>query len=809
MRRSEAFFIVGVVAAIGLLGIIAQHGGITGHVIMDTGFPRPYIVDGALAADVVVGANAASSDALAAQRLVRAFSSTVTEQQPASVEAIARAESFLIADGSDFLEASEYLADVIPIVDKEFALLADGTLTLADGEFAYHQFLEMPTGMGGFFEVADDIPDDPSETPALFLKLAKDTVAYTYVLEFVEPVVADVAALEEQELLLLGDTLHIVEATAGGNALSLTMMGGDYVASIEEGETIVIEIDGVEYEITAEIIDVNTEEVKFLVNGEALNSLGEGGTELLSDGRELGVLDVLVNQRGGMVRFILDNQRVLLDDRSLSGSETNRLVVNGEGIQGSDVQIEGSVSGSTVTIERIEISWTPRHDYFLFFGQRLSELLEEDALFTGNWDILYEGIVMGAPEQIALAPRGRDEYQLIFPNTAGHVLMVPLFYDGTRYGTDDEPLVVDEGSPIPPDGYFLVTSDGSEGRFSANGQTHLLRYQEYKVDERVVALTDKGAGSDIDVAIVNGTGTLELGGSTFLVVVNDTNSSSTNITVDMDNDGSIDAGEVPILVTGTGTIELNHTSFDRFVYTSRALDEGIALGTWDDYGTRDSVDSLRVTATTGDVDIASIERCLGANYEQMLAVVGAAADTVMESCFATFTNTYPALIDVGDGEKQQGAFQYGHLFELQEDDDGPDTLGIVAPPEQVRMLVRLTDRRPAITEAAVEMSGPEGGIITDTEESSGYRIIIGGPCVNDAAREILTNPDCSAGFEPGKAIIYETEESLLVAGYDAAETDAAVDVLEHYYEHDLYPQGTTVLVGETVETQPMDIAAFQ
>ena len=88
-------------------------------------------------------------------------------------------------------------------------------------------------------------------------------------------------------------------------------------------------------------------------------------------------------------------------------------------------------------------------------------------------------------------------------------------------------------------------------------------------------------------------------------------------------------------------------------------------------------------------------------------------------------------------------------------------------------------------------------------------IIVGGPCVNNAAVELLgitaQGPECTQGFEEGKAKIklFQGMEGqgenviLLVAGYDSLRTRIAAKVLANYEEYDL--QGQEVMVsGESL-----------
>jgi hypothetical protein len=87
---------------------------------------------------------------------------------------------------------------------------------------------------------------------------------------------------------------------------------------------------------------------------------------------------------------------------------------------------------------------------------------------------------------------------------------------------------------------------------------------------------------------------------------------------------------------------------------------------------------------------------------------------------------------------------------------------------------------------------PVGMAVLDKDTTVGDRnlIVVGGPCANTVAATLLGNPaECGAGFEAGKAKIKlftsGTKVSLLVAGYEAMETQGACRVLADYEDYTL------------------------
>ncbi len=69
-------------------------------------------------------------------------------------------------------------------------------------------------------------------------------------------------------------------------------------------------------------------------------------------------------------------------------------------------------------------------------------------------------------------------------------------------------------------------------------------------------------------------------------------------------------------------------------------------------------------------------------------------------------------------------------------------------------------------------------------------IVVGGPCANAIAAEVMGNPaNCAEGFEEGKAVVklYDTGNNIamLVAGYSAMDTRRATRVVANYDVYDL------------------------
>ena len=87
-----------------------------------------------------------------------------------------------------------------------------------------------------------------------------------------------------------------------------------------------------------------------------------------------------------------------------------------------------------------------------------------------------------------------------------------------------------------------------------------------------------------------------------------------------------------------------------------------------------------------------------------------------------------------------------------------------------------------------------GILDTDYSNSMNPVIVVGGPCANTVAAQLMGNPqNCAEGFQQGYGLIklFPDKDALLVAGYSASDTQAAVEVLENYDQHLSDLQGKT------------------
>jgi hypothetical protein len=142
--------------------------------------------------------------------------------------------------------------------------------------------------------------------------------------------------------------------------------------------------------------------------------------------------------------------------------------------------------------------------------------------------------------------------------------------------------------------------------------------------------------------------------------------------------------------------------------------------------------------------------------------------------------------------------QDGIIITAYEDTDSSDEFRFSVPEEEddYKVNVVIKSKEGAVTSSGTTADKvnpiPVGMGVLDKDATVGAEnlIVVGGPCANTIAAELLGNPDpCGEGFEQGKAMIkaFDSDDkvSILVAGYEAMESQGACRVLANYEDYDL------------------------
>ncbi|MBI2137855.1 hypothetical protein HYU12_05075 [Candidatus Woesearchaeota archaeon] len=721
------------------------------------------------------------------------------------------------------------------VTDDELPqLLADGTFRNDKGDFDYHQYLYFdnvnqqtttnPASQSVIF--AED--PDTDKTDTYFYVKNSDRVA-RYSLEFTtsaESTVTDSAGsaattgtylwnFEGKDITMLGKSYSIVKArrtSATGNSAELTLMGGAVKDSMAEGETKTFTVKGKDYEVLLDFVGSTT--AKFIVNGESTDSMSEGGTFTLADKSQIGVKDISSQDFAGGVRkveFYLGADKIFLKDTDVAraGAGSVVLEVGNEKIDDTKATITGSDDNSTFKIDTIQLNITADDDFYVPAGGKISGQMDEPQALLNAWDIEYAGLDSVSTEKIRIKTSGSNQYDLQFVDGSGNDVTVPLVYSSTgtniSLGDNDNSLIITENTTIARNDYFIV-SDISQKQ--GGRRTYAVRYKgsSAMTDSSPVVkfqvLGETGTKEEVlsTGATVPGIGTaaatLKLGGATYKVWNVSGNTADFSIAVDANGDGDIDtasANGVPTDVDTGNIINITSKGGAQILISPFPVN-GIYLKVVNT--SSPPLTSVMVSVQTVNAD----------DYDNLAPIpldftITAASAKVQFAENDTWHSDIAYKSPEGESNTNYAYTSLGAYVKWDNPSNDPDTLDVDYPVVQRLPLVYIVAPDVSIQKGDATEAGqltyyeptdiaPGVGKLANevTDVKAQNAIVIGGPCANSAAAELMGNPDdCAAGFTAGKAMIQLFEHAngkvaLLVAGYGASDTRRAARVLFNYQQ---------------------------
>lgn len=460
-----------------------------------SGYPSMFIKNGQFDGVIVVGDKAAAEDVVGSIDIATSLQFALGQPVSAPTQpggqggaVSVSGDAVSVSEPNDMLEILEQIGTVKEVLTEfDLAGLQGGTIVTDEGSTDYNQFLRFQTvsdrtdtnsyvhsGAVTFEEDEDDVVGD-------YLKFVDGHFMFQYELEFEEGAESDIVFrsgtsgtrilkdLEDEELNILGKVFSVVNTQVSADltnpTVTLELLGGDVLDTLEEGETRTYTIDGKEYEVTLVIVSDNRESAKFSINGEITDELKDGDTDILRDGTEIGVRDLLPNEAeeetgGDIVEFFLGANKVKLTDTNYTDDlfVAGGVEVHEEDIEDARVKIKGSLLNVNETFELQSIQYklkadAPRGDIFVAPGHGIREYLDEpEGLLSDDWDIRYEGLMDTGVSIIRFNSQGDDAYTLQFTNREGLEYDVPFIDNSAdtvsapKYGDDDDDLVWFEGN---------------------------------------------------------------------------------------------------------------------------------------------------------------------------------------------------------------------------------------------------------------------------------------------------------------------------------------------------------------------------
>ena len=800
-------------------------------------YPAPFVTDGVFSGKIVVGAKAATSDVVGAIDLaasLQAASKTTAEVTipGAAGQASVTGDSAEFKVGSDVVSIGETLGSVKQtFTETDLKALKSGVLQTGSGETPVKQYLKFDnTSMYVKYAENDD------NQVADYLYIPDPSVIFEYHMEFTEGASSDLTDsgvnlddYEGEVLTIIGAPYTIVQAkrqSGSTNSIYMSMLGGQVADVLKDGETKTYTIDGKDYEVTAVFISSDTTaKAKLSVNGVMTKELAAGATQVLGGDVTVGIQSILTNQREGIVEFYLGANKLEITDTSYLGTTydaTGTVKVNGKSLSNGEVIVKATNDSSTsVKLNYIKYRLMADNEYFVPSGKGIKEfLIKPEELLTETWDLKYAGFVQPGDSIVKFNSKSDYAYELQFENILGEAYTFPLMTNklGTfKYGDDDDDFIFKE--PILPDGadgvdgwnnetfisdndYFLVADRATQ---DGKAVSNILRYQSISTGDNTVTFKDL-AGSDIVVSYsgtvgAGATGDLIVHGAThkFYVGADGAAGEKYALTMDLNTDSLFNNTEVKLVSKGGQVWDLG----------TQVLTGSVA-GTLSSDTT--SIMNLSVTTSASKYD----ESADGPEVSNVsITASGVDSAAVVDLSVSLEGTGGLSLLDLPEkDEYSRGYTDYGILFELY----NPSTASKAA---ELTVSVPLSQRyiQAFVTAGTVEVKGGSataggklstttlnpiavGLAVLDTDApaiGSGKMIVVGGPCVNTKAAELMGNPtDCVAGFTPGKAVIklFAEKNALLVAGYGAQDTLGACYVLAAPSKYELSGNEVEVVVAD-------------
>jgi len=770
-------------------------------------YPVPFVEGGVYNAVSVVGANAKAADSIGVADVLLGLS--YVEGAAASTTTATttlEGDTYKIAKGTDVLNLYEYLSSAAggngelengplsKITSSELNALADGSITNEKGTYTYAQKINLPTAA----KVNYTIDSDQSDDPALYLWFPSTTTAYEYTLSFGSPLRSDIDDssdfddLDNKKISMLGKEYTIINTDNSTSGNTFELMAGSVQDTLTEGESKTYTINGIDY-VTEVIIITDsqtTNVVKFKINGETTDALDASTNNIfkLADGTEIGVKEILPNEAGDvtqdLVEFYLGAEKVILADGSDTDNWGGTVTVGGtETDLDLDIVRTYLSSGTDVSITKIKVRWVTDTDYYVPVGGKLSDRLDADYksdLFLENMDFEFTGVDFGETEEVKLSNSGDDKMKLTIPTLSGGDLSLYAFYsvsNGINLGLGKDTshkLIINSSEAMSKNYQFIVNDDKS---------SHLVEVNKFKTGtENKTTFKDVGLGNTWTIVTnATGYGEFDVDGNTYSFVADYTAS-----TVDMSSSSTaISAGiiwtaseaKITLSTNATGTLETG--SLGTMVFTEY------------DGGPADNSSTAARRTITLSVDDKT-----------------GTTDDIRVSAIATTDPDYTGNGIQGwdsDDYFKDGYTRWGTHIQYHTPTDGQDYVVLTYPKAEATADVYLTS---GVVSTAAGAGGEVGGLthidvasaVLDSEVpdwTAQNVIVVGGPCVNTVAAELMGSPaDCAADFEEGKAKIklFEDENvALLVAGYSADDTRRACTVLKNYKDY------AADLVGSEVE----------
>jgi hypothetical protein len=739
-------------------------------------YPSPFtsstavVVSGSLDAAPLdlTGASAIAADLSSAAAGSTSGSGTVTG-----------GDSVLLERSSDKFNLGDSASSVfVTSLDSEDMpnLLADGTYTDDDNtEYDFTQKITLGSNLGLEHFADSDYKDT---TPTIGIKLSDDEHVVNYTLDFTTNPHFNDTYLETTNLVLMGRSYYILDVinTTTDASRKITLLDSANSAVITEGESLNVGGKSVSIEF------ISSTEVKLSVDGESTNSLAEGGTYKLDDGSYIGIKDILYSSKDTGISKV----EISIGSGKLEITNLGQVELNDDTIQ----EIVGFivVDASSLDLDKIVLQWSVDDESFLAEGSELtmpgfeavklsvSDLIVEEeeetsVSYDGSQVIELKTTLKDGEITIPLyKTNSTGEYQSLGKDTTNRLKTSNTTWIFFNETAGDKFFVASWNSTTEAESYYIQAEMITENDVNKVQFTNKITSAEKKVTNASDAtfgsvtltiqnVTKDGSKKWANISINSGGSFHELytkGGLKVYLPYYSTNLGLNKGALNMTANGTgipvVDTWSITGIYNGSATPTTGY-GFDSIYmfFSEEDKDSNLAGGTTFNVTLNDATDKV----TVSNVDVGDSSGTYGFEVESSDDYEG-----YVNSVLATKT-----LYSTGGDQDSVVITYHG--------DQAYADLRISAP------------------EVTIGDDGESGVKVYKDSESVSFAgmnlVVVGGSAINSIAAELLGGAysegafTTATGVSAGQFLIESFDRSgktaLLVAGYNAADTDLAVRYL--------------------------------
>ena len=738
-------------------------------------YPAPFVTNGVFTGKIVLGEKAQTIDTIGAidigaslQRVASVPVSTGTGGSTATT-----ADGYKFSESTELIYGSDLNAVNSAVDDTDLPeLLASGTVEGDDGtEYDYDVEIQLPAGTANVVEADVQLNDldDKYDAPVVYFDLGSGSgataVFYKLEIDFDdawslnEDSADDTGINEGSTTIELFGRSYTFDPNDKFDDSYMTLYGTDTTLLVAKGETQTITYNGKEY--TVEVLGGNSDDSSAILRiGSDTRTVVEGDSKTIG-GLPIYVKDVFVSNIGGddvKVSLFLGSNKLEIEFDAADGE----VKLNGNVLDEVSVAVTKSGTDNWEDVDTLTFTVTPSAaddevEYILpggdyvdpLFGSFKFHFVGADDLMENKEALKFERV--GKKFNIEFTPKGASS-----PTT------LTLLDDN---GFHDDLFTTATLIGLAKNDIFIYNKDNGD---ADKAVTHLLQVTRVKDGNDMdsadfeVQIKDLSFGKTYSV-----TKCKALDSGIDLYPEEGTTENLFNLTTDSDCEGT-DAANLPQIYTKAGAL----VEFYKNTTTEITSAAEIPTGTGYVFVTEDAQDDDD-TAVGGDFLVKYAWDATDSEYDVSLQDQGD-----LDGALDDDENVDHYLSDFG-------------TYVLEETDDSGQYVRAYIPAEEVLydMFLLPVDSSVTVTKSstgAVSINAIAVGMaIQDKDATLGSKpyIVVGGPCVNTVAAELMGSPeDCVAGFAEGKAMIklYSEKSALLVAGYSGKDTEGAARVLSNY-----------------------------